>query len=65
MHLARKSRDDTKEANVKGKQHLLLCLLHRSLCLGKTCNLEGLASAFGTGNSIFSTCYDLWLPQIL
>ena len=65
MHLARKSRDDTKEANVKGKQHLLLCVLHRSLCLGKTCNPEGLASAFGTGNSISSTCYDLWLPQVL
>lgn len=65
MHLARKSRDDTKEANVKGKQHLLLCLFHRSVCLGKTCILEGLASAFGTGNSISSMCYNLWLLQVL
>ena len=59
MHLARESRDDTKEANVKGKQHLLLCLLHRSVCPGNTCNLEGLASAFGRGNSISSMCYNL------
>lgn len=37
-----KSRDDIKEANVLGKQHLLLCLLHRPVDLGNTCNSEDL-----------------------
>ena len=34
-----KSRDDTKGANVEGKQHLLLCLFYRSMGLGNTCNV--------------------------